>query len=339
MQIISTVGSSLELAVFRDGERLPTPLIARQPDSNRSRVDFLKRTLINLATTGNAYFYITRDSRGTAQNLVSLAPSAVSVQFETDGTKFYHVATATGETKRYSTKDIEHLRLLELDGLVYGLGPIQACRAGLGSALNLRDFTNTFTREMPNGILTSTLPLDPEVAAAYQDAVYSQLDNGGILALGSGLTFQTVQFSPADLQYLETQKFNETRIANLFGVPATFLEADSGASSYQYTNLTAINNTFYRNTLSAYLNVIEAAFSLIIPRGQTARFLTDELLRGDESTRYANYAIGLSSGFLTLDEIREREGLAPLTPAQRDELTPPAVQPPTDPESEAVHVA
>ena len=57
---------------------------------------------------------------------------------------------------------------------------------------------------------------------------------------------------------------------------------------------------------------IEAAFSDLLVRGQTAAFKYDSLLKTDTASRYDAYAVALSSGFLSVDEIREYENLDPM---------------------------
>ena len=44
-------------------------------------------------------------------------------------------------------------------------------------------------------------------------------------------------------------------------------------------------------------------------RGQTAKFKYESMLKTDTASRYAAYATALSSGFLTVDEVRDRENL------------------------------
>jgi hypothetical protein len=47
------------------------------------------------------------------------------------------------------------------------------------------------------------------------------------------------------------------------------------------------------------------------------------LLRGDKKTRYACYALALQNKqWMTEDEVREQEGMPPLTDEQREQLAP-----------------
>jgi hypothetical protein len=50
----------------------------------------------------------------------------------------------------------------------------------------------------------------------------------------------------------------------------------------------------------------------LLPRGQKAEFNLTEFLRPNQNARFNAYATGLSSGFLTVDEVREMEGMTPL---------------------------
>jgi len=48
-----------------------------------------------------------------------------------------------------------------------------------------------------------------------------------------------------------------------------------------------------------------------LPRGQSVRFDDRDLLRADTASRWNAAKVALDAGFLTVDEIREAEGLPP----------------------------
>ncbi len=64
---------------------------------------------------------------------------------------------------------------------------------------------------------------------------------------------------------------------------------------------------------------IEAAFSDLLVRGQTAGFKYDSLLKTDTASRYNAYATALSNGFLSVDEVRSYENLDPMDYEEGDE--------------------
>lgn len=70
------------------------------------------------------------------------------------------------------------------------------------------------------------------------------------------------------------------------GVPPEYLAAAVDGSAMTYSNLTMIDAQFLRTTLfPVYLRKIENAVTQALPRGQRARFRTDDLLRPDAETR------------------------------------------------------
>jgi hypothetical protein len=64
----------------------------------------------------------------------------------------------------------------------------------------------------------------------------------------------------------------------------------------------------------------------MLPRGQYVKANLDHLLRADTKTRYETYALAITAGILTRDEVRELEERPPLTPAQLTEIA--ALKPP-----------
>ena len=71
-----------------------------------------------------------------------------------------------------------------------------------------------------------------------------------------------------------------------------------------------------------YLIPIEESLSTLVPRPQRVRFNTGALLRADTKTRYETHAIGITSGFLTIDEARSLEDLDPLDQPEAEDPAP-----------------
>lgn len=122
--------------------------------------------------------------------------------------------------------------------------------------------------------------------------------------LGAGFKYDALQIKPADLQFLETQQFNTTQIARLFGTPASLMLAVVEGNSQSYSNVEQDWIAFTRFTLMAYLREIEEALSSVIPYGNTVRFNVDALHRSDTLTRYQAHQVGIDAGFLTIPEVR-----------------------------------
>ena len=76
-------------------------------------------------------------------------------------------------------------------------------------------------------------------------------------------------------------------------------------------------------TLSpVYLIRLEETFQRFLPRGQSVRFDTTELLRTDDANRWASQKVAVDAGILTVDEVREMEGRKPLPKVDKPEPVP-----------------
>ena len=57
---------------------------------------------------------------------------------------------------------------------------------------------------------------------------------------------------------------------------------------------------------------IEEIFNRLLPRGRTAKFDWDSSQRANMSDRYTAYKTAIEAGFLTVDDVRRKEGLPAL---------------------------
>lgn len=338
VQILETFCAQLPIDIYRNGE-IPdaTALNIQKPDADRSLASWIKRTVNGLALNGNAYWYLTRDSKGRVVDIKVLNPLSVTVRFSDSGTKFYDVST-NGKTNTYTDRDIQHLRLMEVPGHDYGLGPIQAGRAGLYNARDIRDYArNWFANggSVPRGVLKTDQKL---VDGAYERTVDGWNEglkyNDAVVILEQGLDYKPVVLSPADAMWLDAQKFTKVEIGTLFGIPPTFISAEIDSSEFTYSNLSQINTVFYQSALMVYLGEIENALTQVLPNGQVAKFNTDDLLRTDEKTRAEvdkinadKWAVLLAAGVVSPQYVASELGL-PTPPKPKPAPAPaPAVEP------------
>jgi phage portal protein BeeE len=108
----------------------------------------------------------------------------------------------------------------------------------------------------------------------------------------------------------------------MFGVPGNYLGLANETSGLAYTNTNDDRRKLYEDGLQQYIVRIEQAITDLLPRGQEAKFNLTAFLRPDDKTRYEGYKVALEAGFLTVNEVREFEGLPELTPAEQEELAP-----------------
>jgi hypothetical protein len=85
---------------------------------------------------------------------------------------------------------------------------------------------------------------------------------------------------------------------------------NNGSMSYASVEQNAI--FFVQHTLRPYIVKLEDAYSRLLPNGIFIKFNVDGLLRGDFATRVAGYSSGLQAGWLSINDVRAYEELAPI---------------------------
>ena len=314
VQIIATPISKMPINTYRFATgvelRIENPVLVNKPDITTNRRDFIFQTVVSLALEGNAFWFKNYGSNGQVNNLTLLPASAVAVRYKdqmdiTKGVVFDYMG------KTYTKDQIEHLKLFTKTGNLRGIAPIEAARADVSAALDLRDYAkNWFTSAgVPTGVLKTNQSLNAEQAQEVTNNWHNKQQNRQIAVLGNGFDYQQVALSPREALFTDIVEQNIVSIARLFGIPARLLITTVPGGSDTYTNLQDENQIFYRHTLMAYTDAITDALSNCLPRGTRVEFDYQHLFRADIKTRYDYYAIGIASGFLSVEEVREKEGL------------------------------
>lgn len=329
---------SLPLVVYR---RLPEGreraqnhrtwrLLHDQPNPSMSADECWELVGGHLCLWGNAFLAKIRDSFGNVGELWPIRPSRVQVGVDDHG-RFFVLDGNPAE--RYTEEDILHIRAFGTDGVV-GLSPVQQARQMLAGSMAMEEFTGRFWagNAHPGGVLKHPNKLSPDAAqrlkAAWEAAHGGVSKAGQVAVLEEGMDWQSTGMPLEDAQFIETNKFNDLRVAQLFRVPPYMLGASSGDSlTYSNTEMQGID--FVRWSLRPWLVRIESSLlrdpSLFL-QGQRfyPEFLIDGLLRSSTKDRYDAYGVGLDKKFLTVDEVRDRENLPPLAEADTTEDVDPS---------------
>lgn len=313
VQVLQTAIAGLPLYEVRNGLQLEwLSSLIEQPDVRRSRRDFISDLVASMVLDGNAFIRLLRFNDEVVSCEV-LPPNLVTVS--DDGHDPASPLLRYSYLGRdYGTDQVIHCKFLNVPGRLRGLGPISAAREEVEGAQMARDYKARFYTDSSNlkGYLKTDQKVTKDSADQAKDDWKKAGAAGDIKVIGSNLTYVPLDMKPADLQFLETQKFDTTQIARLLGIPASIMLAAVDGSNLTYSNIEQSWIEFADYTLAAYTGEIEEAFTTLLPRGRSVRFDWDSSRRADMSDRYSAYKTALDSGWLDKDEIRKREGLAPM---------------------------
>lgn len=310
--------------VISDGEtRRPIsrrPRWLDEPGNGLTRIDLLTQVMMSLLVSkhGEAFILTPRDA-GQIQGLVVLDPDQVQPDTETGQW------TSLGQT--LGPADLAVIRGLVLPGAMTsygswrGCGPVGCAREVFGGALAVQKFGNSF---FGNGAWTGTVIEVPgELGEVGQKALKSYIEERhrgagrahkiGVLINGAKLS-RPVTFSPEDSQFLQSREFDLGEVARMFWLDPSMIGGKTG-DSLTYSTLEGRGTHYLKFSLLHWLVRLESVFTALWQsegNDGEVRFNVEGLLRGSTKERYDSYAVGLASGFLTVDEVRALENLAPL---------------------------
>jgi HK97 family phage portal protein len=317
VQIIATPISKMTIDTYRFATgielKVENPVLVNNPSIDQNRRDFLFQTVADLALQGNSYWLKNYGSNGQVNNLTILPAASVMPSYPkmVDGTIDYSTIVYDYMGKRYTKREIEHLRIFSQAGQLVGVSPIASCYKDISAAIDLRDYAgNWFTAAgVPTGVLKTNAMLNKEDADLVTANWHNKQQNRQVAVLGNGFEYQQIALSPKDALFTEVQDQQVQAVARLFGVPARLLLTSVPGASDTYTNLQDENQVFYRHTLMAYTDAITDALSNCLPRGNRVEFDFEHLFKADVAARYNYYKVAIDAGILTAEEVRTKEGL------------------------------
>ena len=292
-------------------------LLHDQPNEAMTSFEFREVAQSHLELRGNFYAEIVRDA---ANRVVALYPlPADKIRAESKGWQIvYKVQTANGN-ETVSADRILHLKFLPgTDGLV-GLDPIAACRESLGISWAAREFGATF---FGNGSTFGGFLEHPgEMSQEAQMRLIETLENRHkgvnkahrLGVLEEGMKYKQIGVAPENAQFLETRRFQVTDIARIFRVPPHMI-GDLDRATFSNVEQQAIDFVVHsiRPRLVRWEQALNRALLSDADRKRYYfEFLVDGLLRGDILARYQAYQIGINTGFLSRNEVRNIENLNP----------------------------
>jgi phage portal protein BeeE len=201
----------------------------------------------------------------------------------------------------------------------------------VGNALAMDQYTGKFfgAGAHHNMVLETDKKMDPDKVTALQrmfSEKYSGLDNAHNkpLVLTEGMTAKPVTISAQDAQLIDARRYTKLDICTAFGVPPHMIGETSAATTWG-SGLEQIGRAFVTYTLAPHLKRIEDELNFKLFR--TARFFCEfdrnALQAGDskaqsDEDKASLGGPGAGPGWVSVNEVRRRRNLPPLTGEKYD---------------------
>lgn len=213
----------------------------------------------------------------------------------------------------YHADDVIHIKGPCEPGALRGLGALECHLTGaISSGLKLNTQAgNLDVSGVPTGTLKVTAPDLTQEEANTIKANWLGAQRARTVAVLNDVTdFEPLAWNPTETQLLEARKFSLHEIALIVGVPLYFLGVET--SNRTYSNVEQEGIVLTRFHLAGAIGRFEAQLTGCMRPGRIVKADLADALRADTLTRYTAWQIGIVSGFVTPNEIRQRENLEPV---------------------------
>jgi HK97 family phage portal protein len=315
--LISDAIGALPLCAYRNKRKVvPTPQILMRPVPNETRMETISAMAAALIVHGN-YIAVLGEpgANGLPDSIYPVSPDRVEVS-KANGRITYKI-----DEKSYDQSEIMHIKNFTMPGDLVGKGILAVAKQALGKEIAINEYASRYFDGgvNPTAVIKSANPdLTQEEADALKNAwmaMYSSRNRSPVV-MNSTTDFEVLSSNAAESQLVEAQTAGLTEAANILGLPPYFLGSPN--SSRTYSNVEQENLQLVKWSIQPIAERIEAAFSDLLVRGQIAAFEYESLLKTDTASRYDAYAVALSNGFLTVDEVRDYENLDPMDYEEED---------------------
>lgn len=321
LRILSETIATLPLDTFFRAQGARRPYRPRPDYLNfgqpgLSKIDYFSQLMLSLLTDGNAYVWTPRRDDGTIIELVVLDPARMVVEMK-DG-KFRYTCNNVPLDPVY---DLMHIKGMCLPGHAVGISPIQYAAETVGVGLNAQRYGAAFYDNSANPSVVISHPgkVDKDQARRWADEWNSGHQGASNAArigvLSGGATMSKISLTPDEAQFLQTRQFTIPDIARFYGVPPHLI-ADASNSTSWGTGLSEQNMSFGQYSIRTWVERVEEGHSrLLTLDGLPDVFLKldmDATLRASLIDRYQAAAIGVANEFLTPNEFRRSEDMAPV---------------------------
>lgn len=333
IRILSSAVAKTPLKIYKDNGAIKkfsshylSSILQLRPNEYMSAIDFFECVETQRNLYGNAFVYIefykNGKERGLVKGLYPLDSTRVEIYMDSAGiysssNKLWYVVTLDNEQIKLRSDEILHFKHLTVDG-IQGISPIKALNVSLENASAGSEYINKFYKSgmQTKGIVHYVGDLSPEAENNFRSN-FERMSNGlknahKISLLPVGFKFEPIKATLTDSQFVENNKFTIKQIASAFGIKNHQLNDLDRAT---HSNIGEQQREFYVDTLMAILSKYEQEISYKLftkselDSGFYVWFNADVITRADIKTRYEAYRVGIQGGFLTPNEVRQKEEL------------------------------
>ncbi|GAB5100505.1 phage portal protein [Caballeronia sp. HLA56] len=295
-------------------------ILKHQPNTWQTPFEFEEQSQLALALRGNSFSYVERDRCGVVCGLYPLNDRTVLIQRSPEAPEPFYCVPGIGTLPQ---RLVHHVRWMSLDSYT-GLSPIMLHANAIGHAQAVQQYAG---KSFMNGTALSGVIERPSTSAPLKDqASVDRITDGWnakfggsgnakkVALLQEGMTFRPLSMTNVDAALIDALRLSALDIARIYKIPAHMVNELERAT---FSNIEHQEIQFVIYTLLPWVKRHEQAKTrdLLLPSERKQYFIEynlSGLLRGDQGSRYAAYAVGRQWGWLSINDIRRLENMPPV---------------------------
>ncbi len=320
LRSLATLPAHLSKAAALE-EVLDHPLLTllQQVNPVHNAFDLWELTTLYQEVHGSAYWYLAFDPLGVPREIWLLPSQNVSPWREatSDNVVDSYVYRTGSREQRFSPREIIHFRYPDpRDPYTSGLSPLRACYEQVAllsdyAAMKKAIYDNN---AIPAAVISPDEVLGEEERERLETQWNSKFRRGGsgrVVVGESGLRVQVLAHSMGDLAALADIRATKEDVANAFHIPLSFLTTETNLA-----NLQAAEHQHQAKAIGPRLQRRDEKLNeQLVPLFDPSRRLflaSDDPVPANRDYRLRQQESDLKSGVLTINEVRQERGLAPV---------------------------
>ncbi|MTV20883.1 phage portal protein [Staphylococcus delphini] len=312
--------ASLPIKMYEDYKVINndvSDLLTVTPNNSLSSFDFINQIETTRNEKGNAYVLIERDIHYQPEKLYLLNPDVVELAIENNSRELYYmVHAATGNKLVVHNMDMLHFKHIVGSNMVQGISPIDVLKNTTDFDSAVRNFNLSEMEKPESFMLKYGSNISPEQRQqVLEDFKRFYSENGGILFQEPGVEIEPLPKKYVSEDIVASENLTRERVANVFQLPAVFLNAKSNTN---FTKNEDLNRYYLQHTLLPIIKQYEEEFNRKLltkadrQKNRYFKFNVKSYLRADSATQAEVYFKAVRSGYYTINDIRELEDLPPV---------------------------
>jgi len=273
----------------------------------------LEMTELFLELTGNAYWHLTFNALRLPSEIWIVPSQHTTIVGSKENFISGYVYRFASEEITLSPEEVVHFKFPNPANSRYGRSPLMAVVDTYNIFENMQTFENALFSNMarPEGVLTTEQNIgkaEIETLRKMWSERYGGAKRAGKIAvLAAGLKYQNITMSPRELSFVAGRKMGRDEICAAFSVPLSKVTSEN----VNLANAKIGEEQYQRDTIRPRLWRIEEKINeRLMPLYAPNIFVAfDDPVPQDREFELKKVKTGLDSKFLTINEVRKKEGL------------------------------